>query len=168
MAQYHRISVFQPSYLAVRVTNHLLCYLLRLHLSIPLARSLDQAAQAQVVDDILDPLDVVLDGVGPLAKDVVLEVKELEPGEEVLDEGADSERQLKVAHGHGVGGEAGQLVSDVGEGEEVLLEGDVEGVAVLEVGGHLEYGPDLLEGEEAAQGGGADRGEAAEPGGEDG
>ena len=75
------------------------------------------------------------DAVCALADDVVLEVEQLEAGEEVLDEGADGEGQLEVAEGDGVCGEAGEVLGEVDEGEEVLFYGDVEGVAVFEVGG---------------------------------
>lgn len=148
--------------------------LLRLHLGVCRARSGDQPAQAQVVDDVLDPLDVVLDGVGPLAENVILEVEQLESGKEVLEEGADGQRQGKVAESDGVCGEAAELLRQVRHGEQVLLDGEVEGVAVLDVGGHGKDGADLLESEELANlggdGGGAagrggEGGEAAEPGG---
>lgn len=116
------------------------------HLRITLPSPLNQSSQTQIIDDILDPLDIILDGIGPLPQDVVLEVEQLEAGKQVLDEGADGQRQLKVAEGDGVGGQAGELRRHLGQREEVLLDGDVEGVAVLEVGGHGEERADLLEG----------------------
>lgn len=126
-----------------------------LHLSVAsLGSTLDQPAQGEVIDDVLDPLDVVLYGVGPLAQDVVLEVEQLEAGKEVPDEGADDGGELKVAEGDGVCGEAGEVRGQLGEGEEVLLEGEVEGVPVLEVGRDAEDDAELVEGEEAAEGGG--------------
>lgn len=109
-----------------------------LHLSIRSPRGLgplDEAPEAQVVDDVLDPLDVVLYAVGALADDVVFEVEQLEAGEEVLDEGADGEGQLEVAEGDCVCGEAGEVRGEVGEGEEVFFYGEVEGVAGFEVCG---------------------------------
>lgn len=48
----------------------------------------------------------------------------------------DLEGEVEVLEGDGVGGEAGELVGELGEGGEVLLEGDVEGVGVLEVNGN--------------------------------
>ena len=81
-----------------------------LHLRVRLARSLDQSAQAQIVDDILDPLDVVLDSIGTLAQDIVLEIEYLEASEEVLDEGADHEGQVEVSEGDGVGGQAREVL----------------------------------------------------------
>lgn len=47
----------------------------------------------------------------------------------------DLEGEVEVLEGDRVGGEAGELVGELGEGGEVLLEGDVEGVSVLEVNG---------------------------------
>lgn len=47
----------------------------------------------------------------------------------------DLEGEVEVLEGDGVGGEAGELVGQLGEGGEVLLKGDVEGVGVLEVDG---------------------------------
>jgi hypothetical protein len=151
--------------------------LLRLHLSVTtFRRPLDQSSQREIIHDILHPLDIVLDGISPLPQDIVLEIEQLEARKQVLDEGADDERQLEVAQRDGVGRQARELLRQVGEGEEVLLEREVEGVAVLEVGGHGEDGADLLEGEEAAErglgaGGGVWSGffgQAAEPGGVDG
>lgn len=145
--------------------------LLRLHLGIGRTRSRHQTPQAQVVDDILDSLDVVLYGICPLSENVVLEVEQLESRKQVLEEGAHGEGQGEIAEGDGVGGEAAELLGEVGEGEEVLLNGDVEGVAVLEVDGHAKDGADLLEGEEVAnvlRGVGGDGGEAAEPRGVEG
>lgn len=49
----------------------------------------------------------------------------------------DAEGQVEVLEGDGVGGEAGELVGELGEGGEVLLQGDVEGVGVFEVDGDL-------------------------------
>ena len=37
--------------------------------------------------------------------------------------------------GDGVGGQGRQVLRQVGEGEEALLDGDVEGIAILEVCG---------------------------------
>ena len=47
---------------------------------------LDQAAQADVVHHILHLLDPVLDPIASLPQRVVLEVQDLEPGVDVLDE----------------------------------------------------------------------------------
>lgn len=108
-------------------------YSSRLHLGIASRWSLDQAPKAQVVDDVLDPLDLVLDTVGALADNVVFEVEQLEASKEVLDEGADGEGQLEVAEGDCVCGEAGEVLGEVDEGEEVFFYGEVECVAVFEV-----------------------------------
>lgn len=106
-----------------------------LHLRIPhRPRPLNQAPKAQVIHNVLDPLDLVFDAVCALANDVVLEVEQLESREQVLDEGADGEGELEVAEGDAVCGEAGEVLGEVDEGEEVFFYGDVEGVAVFEVG----------------------------------
>ena len=47
----------------------------------------------------------------------------------------DAEGQVEVLEGDGVGGEASELVGELGEGGEVLLQGDVEGVGVFDVDG---------------------------------
>lgn len=93
----------------------------------------NQAAKREIVDNVLHALHVILYSVDALAEDVVLEVQQLEPGEEVLDETADLDREGEVAQRDRVGGQAGELARHVGEGEEVLLDGEVEGVTVLEV-----------------------------------
>lgn len=120
--------------------------LLRLHfrISTGFCRSLDQPSERKVIHNVLDPLHVILDSVSPLPQDVVLEVQQLEPGEEVLDKGADDEGQVEIAEGDGVGGQAGEFLGELGEGEEILLEGEVEGVAVFDVSGDAEDGTDLV------------------------
>lgn len=105
----------------------------RLHLGIASRGSLDQTPEAQIVHNVLDPLDLVLYAVSALADDVILEVEQLEAGEEVLDEGADGEGKLEVAEGDGVCGEAGEVLGEVNKGEEIFFYGEVEGVAVFEV-----------------------------------
>lgn len=105
-----------------------------LHLRIPRrARPLNQAPKAQIIHNVLNPLDLVLYAVCALANNIVLEVEQLEPRKEVLDEGADGEGELEVPQGDGVCGEAGEVLGEVDEGEEVFFDGDVEGVAVFEV-----------------------------------
>lgn len=106
-----------------------------LHFRVPLALPLDQTPQAQIIHHIFHTLDVVLDGIRPLAQNIILQVQQLEPAKQVLDECADGHRQLEVPEGHGVGGQARKLRGQVGERQEVLLDGDVEGVTVFEVGG---------------------------------
>ncbi len=59
----------------------------------------------------------------------------METGEDVLDKGGDAEREIWVAECDGVGGQAAEFLGEIDEGEEVFLDGDVEGVAVLEVDG---------------------------------
>ena len=103
-----------------------------------LTRPLHEAPQTQIVDHVLNPLDIILDSIGTLAQNIVLEVEDLEPGEQVLDKRANNERHVKVTEGNGVGGQARQILRQVGEGEEIFLNGDVEGVIVLEVRGDCE------------------------------
>jgi len=98
--------------------------------------SREEVPQRQIIDNILHLLDSILDRVDPLPQDVVLEVEHLEAGVEVLDEGADPHRQLRVAEGHRVHSQAAELVDVGDEGQQVVLDGDVEGVAVFEVDGH--------------------------------
>ena len=66
-----------------------------------------QTADAEIVDDLLDLLHVVLERVELLAQVVVLQVEEAEAGEEVVEEGGDGQGALVVAVGHAVHGEAG-------------------------------------------------------------
>jgi hypothetical protein len=116
-----------------------------------------QASQAEVVHHVLDFLDAVLDAVAALAQTVVLEVQDLEAGKDVFDELGDLRWPAVVAEGDGVAGETGlwsmlvklvdgkrrgrggnsvayQFVDEGDEGLEVLFDGQVEGVAVFEVG----------------------------------
>lgn len=65
-------------------------------------RGRDQVAQGQVVDHILDLLDVVLDPVRLPTQLVVLEIKKLKAGVDVLDKVADLDSKLMVAKGNRV------------------------------------------------------------------
>lgn len=56
-----------------------------------------QAAQAQIVDHILNFLDAVLDAVAALPQRVVLEVEDLEAGVDVFDELCDLQGTAVVA-----------------------------------------------------------------------
>lgn len=79
---------------------------------------------------------MILDSITLPAQHVVLEVEELKAGEEVLDESADADGEVNIAHGDGVHGETAELVCQVRQGEDVLLNSDVKGIAVLEVDRH--------------------------------
>jgi hypothetical protein len=93
----------------------------------------DQIPQRQIVHHILDLLDGILDGIHPLPQDVVLEVEHLEPGMQVLDEPANLHRHGGVAQRHRVNSQAAEVVDDGNQPQQVLLDGDVEGITVLEV-----------------------------------
>ena len=58
---------------------------------------LSQAAQANVVNHVLDLFDAILDPVAPLPQRVVLEVQDLEAGVHVFDELRDLQRTAVVA-----------------------------------------------------------------------
>jgi hypothetical protein len=113
-------SIFKPSCLCLR-----------------LFRLGNQVPKRQVVDNILHLLDVILDAVDLPAYDVVLQVQQLEPGEQVLDELADANRKFDISQGDRVHGQAAELLGEVGHGENVFLNGNVKGVSVFEVDGDL-------------------------------
>lgn len=96
----------------------------------------NHSPQTQIVDDVFYALDVVLDAIDALAEQVVFEIEDLEASKDVLDEVGDEYRKVRVAEGDGVGGEAGELLGEVDEGEKILFYGKVEGVAGLEVDGN--------------------------------
>ena len=54
---------------------------------------------------------------------------------DILDELADLQRTLVVAQGDGVDGESCQLLDERDQRLEILLDGDMEGVLILEVDG---------------------------------
>lgn len=66
-----------------------------------------KTSEAQIVHHILDFLDAILDTVRPLTKRVVLEVQDLEPGVEVLDELCNVNRTGVVALGDTVASKTG-------------------------------------------------------------
>lgn len=108
---------------------------------------------------------MILDSVHTLAHNVILKVQQLEAREKVLYELADLQCQRHVAHGDRVHGEPAELIGDIGERQQILFDGDVEGVAVLDVDGHSQNLADLLDREEATEFAGAGlRAQAAEPG----
>lgn len=109
------------------------------HLCVTLTGLLNEPTQAQIVDNILNSLDVILDSIGSLAEDVILEVEKLEPGKKILDEPANNERKFKVSVGNSVGSQTGQLVGEVCQRQQVLLDGEVEGVTILEVCRNCEW-----------------------------
>lgn len=79
---------------------------------------------------------MVFDSVYPLAQNVVLEVEQLETGVDVLDKAADLNSELIVAQCDRVDGQPGQLVRQGRDRQQVLLDGDMEGIAVFQVHGH--------------------------------
>lgn len=76
---------------------------------------------------------MVLDRIDALPQDVVLEVQQLEAGVQVLDEVADLDSELVVTKGNRVDCQPGKLVREGCNRQQVLLDGDVECVAVREV-----------------------------------
>lgn len=100
----------------------------------------NQVSQRKIVDDILHLLDVIFDSVDLAAHNVVLEVEQLEARKQVLDEGADADGEADVAQGDGVHGQTAELVREVGQRQNVFLDGDVEGIAVLKVDRNCESG----------------------------
>lgn len=103
--------------------------------AVAVPRPFHQPSQAQIVDNVLHSLDVVLDRIRPLAKDVILQIEELEPGKKILDEGTDGEGKGEVAQRDRVCGQAREILGEVGERQEILLDGEVESVCGLEIGG---------------------------------
>jgi hypothetical protein len=66
-----------------------------------------QVPQRKIIHDILDILHPVLEPVAAAAQAVVLQVEDLEAGEQVLDELVDQQRALVVAERDGVACETG-------------------------------------------------------------
>ena len=66
-----------------------------------------QIPQRKIIHDILNVLHPVLEPVAAAAQAVVLQVEDLEAGEQVFDELVDQQRTLVVAEGDGVACEAG-------------------------------------------------------------
>lgn len=93
----------------------------------------DELAQREVVDNVLYLLHVVLDGVDPLAKNVVLQVEQLEAGVEILDKLGDLHSQLIITESDRVGGETAQLIGELGGSQQILLDGYVKAVSVLHI-----------------------------------
>lgn len=67
----------------------------------------NQVAQREIIDDILDILHPVLESIAPPAQDVVLQVKDLEACEDVLDELVDEDGSLIVPESDGIARKAG-------------------------------------------------------------
>jgi hypothetical protein len=110
-----------------------------------------QVPQREIVHHILHILDPVLESITAAAQAVVLEVEDLESREQVLDKLIDENRTLIVTERDGVAGKARlgllacrlprfgftyQLFDQRDERLQVLLECEVELVALLEVDGN--------------------------------
>jgi hypothetical protein len=109
-----------------------------------------QTSQAEIVDHILDLLDLVLDTIAPLPQRIVLQVQDLESSVHILDELGNLHRPPVVAESDRVPGQTRQLVEQRDQGLQVLLDGEVESVAVLEVGGHAEHARHVFERQQLA------------------
>lgn len=93
----------------------------------------EKIPEGEVVHNVLDLLHVVLDAITSTPQRVVLQVQDLEARVYVFDELADLQRPLIVAQGDRVDGQSCKLFNKRYEGLEILLNGDVEGVLVLEI-----------------------------------
>lgn len=97
------------------------------------ARRRNQLPHSKIVNNLLRLLDSVFDAVDALAQRIVLEVEQEEASEELLDERLDLDSLVKILECNAVGRETAELVAEHGEGGEVLFDGDMEGVPILEI-----------------------------------
>lgn len=81
----------------------------------------EQVPQRKIIHYILNLLDLVLDGVTPLPKDIVLEVEYLETSMHIFDELANQERNVVVPHCDGVARESS--LGDVSRNGTILERG---------------------------------------------
>ena len=93
----------------------------------------NQSSQAQIINDLLNLLNLILNTIASPSQRVILQVQNLETSMQVINELADLERSCEVAESDGVGGEAAELFDKGDEGLEVLFDGDMEGIFELEV-----------------------------------
>lgn len=91
-----------------------------------------QTAQTHIVDDLLDLLHIVLERIEALAQAVVLQVQQPEAGVQVGDKVRDVQRPPEVAQRHRVGGEARQLGHQLQQPHQVVLDVQMEAVALVD------------------------------------
>ena len=85
-----------------------------------------QSPNADVVDNTLDALEVVLDSVESLAKSVILQVQQPKPVVDVAQERGNPLRPLEVAQGDTVGGQSCELRKEVADSKEKVIDLDVK------------------------------------------
>lgn len=93
----------------------------------------NKVPQGKVIHDILNLLHAVLDTIAAAPQGVVLQIQDLEAGVHVLNELTDLEGPLIIAQGNRVDGQSRKLFYERDQGLEVLLNGDMECVLVLEI-----------------------------------
>ena len=105
----------------------------------------EQAPQAEIVNHILNLLDLVLDAIATLAQRVVLQVQDLEPSVHLLDELGNLHRPPVITESDRIPRETRQLVQQRDQALQVLFDGEVESVAVLEVRRHGQDAAHIVE-----------------------
>lgn len=109
-----------------------------------------QAPQAKIVNHILNLLNLVLDAIAALTQRVVLQVQNLEPSVHLLNKLSNLHRPAVVAQRNRIPRQTRQLVEQRNQTLQVLLDGEVESVAVLEVRRHGQDAAHVVEGEKLA------------------
>jgi hypothetical protein len=112
-----------------------------------------QASQAEVIDHVLDLLDLVLHTVTALAQRVVLQVQNLEASVHFLNELGNLHRAPVISQSDRVSRQTRQLVEQRDQALEVLLDSEVESIAVLEIGGNVQNAAHVVQSQQLAAGG---------------
>lgn len=110
----------------------------------------EQASEAKIVHHILNLLNLVLDTIAALPQRIVLQVQNLEPSMHLLNKLRDLHRPPVIAQGHRVPRQTRQFVQQRNQTLQVLLDGEVESVAVFEVRRHGQDAAHVLERQQLA------------------
>ena len=120
----------------------------REHSSLLLLR--EQAPQAKIVNHILNLLNLVLDAIAALTQRIVLQVQNLEPSMHLLNELGNLHRPAVITKSNRIPRQTRQLVEQRNQTLQVLLDGEVESVAVLEVRRHGQDAAHVVERQQLA------------------
>lgn len=112
-----------------------------------------QPPQTKIINHILDLLNLILNPIAPLPERIILEIQNLKPGMHILDKPRNLYRPSIIPQRDRIPGQPRQLIQQRNQTLQVLLDGEVEGIAILEIHGHAEEFSHLLESEELAAGG---------------
>ena len=112
-----------------------------------------QTSQAEIVDNVFNFLDLVLDAIATLSQRIILQVQDLEAGVHILDELGNLHRPPVISQCDRVPRKTRQLVEQRDQTLKVLLDGEVESIAILKIDRHAKDAAHVVQSQQLAAGG---------------